>query len=58
VRATLGAALEKQFAFLLETLRVNGTAAMVARYVQPPVNRRAEPPAATTAAPDDAEAGE
>jgi fructose/tagatose bisphosphate aldolase len=58
VRAPLGAALEKQFAFLLESLRVPGTAAMVARYVQPPVNRRAEPPAATAAAPDDAEAGE
>jgi hypothetical protein len=26
--------------------------------VQSPVNRRAEPPAATAAAPDDAEAGE
>ena len=57
-RAVLGAALEKQFAFLLESLRVPGTAAMVARYVRPPVNRRAEPPAATAAAPDDAEAGE
>ena len=57
-RATLGAALEKQFAFLLESLRVPGTAAMVARYVRPLVNRRAEPPAATAAAPDDAEAGE
>jgi fructose-bisphosphate aldolase, class II len=58
VRATLGAALEKQFAFLLDTLRVTGTAALVARFVQSPVNRRAEPPAATAAAPDDAEAGE
>jgi fructose/tagatose bisphosphate aldolase len=57
-RAALGAALERQFAFLLETLRVNGTSAMVARHVQPPVLRRAEPPAATAAAPDDAEAGE
>ena len=57
-RAALGAALERQFAFLLETLRVNGTAATVARYVQAPVLRRAEPPAATAAAPDDAEAGE
>lgn len=57
-RGALGAALERQFAFLLETLRVNGTAATVARYVRSPVLRRAEPPAATAAAPDDAEAGE
>ena len=58
VRTALGAALEKQFTFLLEKLRVTGTAATVARYVQAPVIRRAEPPAATAAAPDDAEAGE
>jgi fructose/tagatose bisphosphate aldolase len=58
VRTALGAALEKQFTFLLESLRVPGTAAMVARYVRPPVIRRAEPPAATAAAPDDADAGE
>lgn len=58
VRAALGAALEKQLTFLLEKLRVTGTAATVARYVQAPVIRRAEPPAATAAAPDDAEAGE
>jgi len=58
VRTALGAALEKQFAFLLEKLRVTGTAATVAKYVQAPVIRRAEPPAATAAAPDDAEAGE
>jgi fructose-bisphosphate aldolase, class II len=58
VRAALGLSLEKQFAFLLDSLCVAGTAALVARYVQPPENRRAEPPAATAAAPDDAEAGE
>jgi len=58
VRSALGGALERQFAFLLETLRVSGTAATVARHVRAPVIRRAEPPAAAAAAPDDAEAGE
>ena len=58
VRSALGGALERQFVFLLEKLRVAGTAAAVARFVQAPVIRRAEPPAAAAAAPDDAEAGE
>jgi len=58
VRDRLGSALEDQFAFLLKSLKVNDTAGIVARYIHPPVQRRAEPAAAAAAAPDDAEAGE
>lgn len=58
VRGVLGAALEKQFTFLLEQLRAGGTAALVAQHVRTPAIRRAEPAAAAQAAPDDAEAGE
>ena len=58
VRAALGGALEKQFTFLFEALRVGGTAALVAQHVRTPAIRRAEPAAAAQAAPDDAEAGE
>ena len=58
VRAALGAALEEQFAFLLKTLRVEGSAAMVAKYVKAPAVRLVEPAAAGSAAPGDAEAGE
>lgn len=58
VRSALGATLEKQFTFLLEQLRVGGTAAVVAQHVRTPTIRRAEPAAAAQAAPDDAEAGE
>ncbi|MGD0485161.1 MAG: aldolase, partial [Gemmatimonadales bacterium] len=58
VRGVLGAALEKQFTFLFEALRVGGTAALVAQHVRTPAIRRAEPAAAAQAAPDDAEAGE
>jgi fructose/tagatose bisphosphate aldolase len=58
VRERLGTALEEQFAFLLKSLKVNDTAALVARTIHPPVLRRAEPAAAAAAAPDDAEAGE
>ncbi|HWO88997.1 MAG TPA: class II fructose-bisphosphate aldolase [Gemmatimonadales bacterium] len=58
VRAALGAALEEQFVFLFESLRVSGSREMVERYVKPPTQRRAEPAAAVAAAPDDAEAGE
>jgi hypothetical protein len=58
VRGVLGAALEKQFEFLLGQLRVQGTAALVAEHVHTPTIRRAEPAAAVQAAPDDAEAGE
>lgn len=58
VRAALGAALEEQFVFLFEALRVSGSRRMVDRYVTPPVHRRAEPATAVAAAPDDAEAGE
>ena len=50
--------LGEQFAFLLKSLKVNDTAALVARTIHPPVLRRAEPAAAAAAAPDDAEAGE
>jgi fructose-bisphosphate aldolase, class II len=58
VRDRLGSALEAQFAFLLKSLKVGNTADMVAKYITPPLQRRAEPAAAAAAAPDDAEAGE
>jgi fructose/tagatose bisphosphate aldolase len=58
VRTALGAALEEQFVFLLGALKVNDSAALVARYVKAPAIRRTEPAAAPAAAPDDAEAGE
>ena len=57
-RAQLGRALEEQFTFLFQALRVADTQALVARHVVPPVQRRHEPAAAAAAAPDDAEAGE
>ncbi|HVO35468.1 MAG TPA: class II fructose-bisphosphate aldolase [Gemmatimonadales bacterium] len=58
VRGALGEALEDQFSFLFEALKVSHSAEMVARYVKAPELRRAEPAAAMAAAPDDAEAGE
>jgi fructose-bisphosphate aldolase class II len=58
VRVALGGALEEQFGFLFEALKVTGSAPMVARYVKAPAIHRAEPAAATVAAPDDADAGE
>ncbi len=58
VRSALGAALEEQFVFLLETLKVKDSAELVARHVKAPVIHRTEPAAAMSAAPDDAEAGE
>jgi fructose/tagatose bisphosphate aldolase len=58
VRTALGGALEEQFGFLFEALKVTDSAPLVARHVQAPAIRRAEPAAALAAAPDDAEAGE
>ena len=58
VRTALGGALEEQFAFLFEALKVTGSVQLVARYVKPTAIRRAEPAAAMAAAPDDADAGE
>jgi fructose/tagatose bisphosphate aldolase len=58
VREAIGKSLEDQFAFLFESLRVAGTAALVAKHVNTPAQRRSEPVAAAAAAPDDAEAGE
>ena len=58
VRGALGDALEDQFSFLFEALKVSHSAEMVARYVKAPAMRRSEPAAAMAAAPDDAEAGE
>ncbi len=58
VRHALGDALEDQFSFLFEALKVSNSAEMVARYVKAPAIRRAEPAAAMAAAPDDADAGE
>jgi fructose/tagatose bisphosphate aldolase len=58
VRDALGEALEEQFAFLFEALKVSHSVELVARHVKAPVLRRSEPAAAMAAAPDDAEAGE
>ncbi len=58
VRGALSEALEDQFSFLFEALKVSHSAETVARYVKAPTLRRAEPAAAAAAAPDDAEAGE
>ena len=58
VRGALGDALEDQFSFLFEALKVSHSAETVARYVKAPELRRAEPATAMAAAPDDADAGE
>ena len=58
VRGALGEALEDQFSFLFEALKVSHSVETVARYVKAPELRRAEPATAMAAAPDDAEAGE
>ena len=58
VRGALGEALEDQFSFLFEALKVGHSTELVARYVKAPVLRRAGPAAAMAAAPDDADAGE
>ncbi len=58
VRAALGEALEDQFSFLFEALKVSNSVEMVSRYVKAPTLHRTEPAAVVAAAPDDAEAGD
>lgn len=58
VRGAIGADLEKTFAHLFEQLKVQGTRALVDRFVRPPHVTHAAPRPAAVAAPDDAEAGE
>ena len=58
VREAIGADLEKTFGFLFDQLKVNGTAALVAKYVQAPYQSHASLSRALVTAEDDAEAGE
>jgi len=61
VKATLAAAYDEKFDFLFRQLAVNGTAAYVRRFVNPPAQHRPAPAEGremVAAAPDDAEAGE
>ena len=58
VRASLARTYDDKFRFLFEQLAIGRTAAIVARYVTPPVQHRAMPADATpahAAAPDDAD---
>lgn len=58
VREAMAADLEKTFAFLFEQLKVNGTAALVRRFVAPPPLRHEDLARPLVRAVDDAEAGE
>jgi fructose/tagatose bisphosphate aldolase len=58
VRAAIAADLEKTFAFLFEQLRVDGTAALVRRFVKAPALRHEDLAKPAVRAVDDAEAGE
>lgn len=58
VRAAIAADLEKTFAFLFQQLNVNGTADLVSRTVQAPLQHHAALDPALALAVDDAEAGE
>jgi hypothetical protein len=58
VKRTIAAAYDEKFHFLFEQLAIGNTAAIVARYVTPPVQHRVMPADATpahAAAPDDAD---
>jgi fructose-bisphosphate aldolase, class II len=60
-KTTLARTYDAKFGFLFEQLAIGDTAAIVARYVAPPVHHRPAPdeaPAGVAAAPDDADAGE
>jgi fructose/tagatose bisphosphate aldolase len=58
VRAAIAADLEKTFAFLFEQLNVNGTADLVHRFIQAPMQHHAALRPALVAAEDDPDAGE
>ncbi|MBL8976810.1 MAG: class II fructose-bisphosphate aldolase [Gemmatimonadetes bacterium] len=58
IREAIGADLEKTFGFLFDQLKVQGTAALVAKYVQAPYQSHASLARALVTAEDDAEAGE
>jgi fructose/tagatose bisphosphate aldolase len=58
VRAAISGDLEKTFAFLFQQLNVNGTADLVSRSVQAPLQHHATLKPALALAVDDAEAGE
>jgi fructose/tagatose bisphosphate aldolase len=58
VRAAIAADLERTFRFLFEQLKVGGTAALVRRHVQAPVQHHAALKPALALAEDDPDAGE
>ncbi|HEU5049275.1 MAG TPA: class II fructose-bisphosphate aldolase [Gemmatimonadales bacterium] len=58
IRGAIGADLERTFAFLFEQLNVNGTADLVDRFVQAPMQHHAALDRVLVRAADDAEAGE
>ena len=58
IREAIGADLEKTFGFLFDQLKVQGTAALVAKYVHAPYQSHASLARALVTAEDDAEAGE
>ncbi len=58
VRAAIAGDLEKMFAFLFEQLNVNGTADLVDRFIQAPMQHHAALKPVLVAAADDPDAGE
>jgi fructose/tagatose bisphosphate aldolase len=58
VRAAIAADLEKMFVFLFEQLNVNGTADLVDRFIQAPMQHHAALKPVLVAAADDPDAGE
>ena len=58
VRAAISADLERTFAFLFEQLNVNGTAELVDRFIQAPMQHHASLQRVLVAAADDPDAGE
>ena len=58
IRAAIAADLEKMFVFLFEQLNVNGTADLVDRFIQAPMQHHAALKPVLVAAADDPDAGE
>jgi hypothetical protein len=58
VRGAIAADLEKMFVFLFEQLNVNGTADLVDRFIQAPMQHHAALKPVLVAAADDPDAGE
>jgi fructose-bisphosphate aldolase class II len=58
IRAAIAGDLEKTFAFLFEQLNVNGTADLVHRFIEAPMQHHAALKPALVAAADDPDAGE